>query len=86
MPFSRQDGNFNVTSVPQLSTRGAEMTQEQKVLYDTEAGLIAELNKQAEALIQQGQLLSKEQEMVIHLRDAMLQLQPQHRVSYEAVA
>jgi hypothetical protein len=52
------------------------MTQEQKVLYDTEAELIAELNKQAEALAQQVGLLSKEQEMIVHLRNAMLQLQP----------
>jgi hypothetical protein len=62
------------------------MTQEQKVLYDTEAELIAELNKQAEALAQQVGLLSKEQEMIVHLRNAMLQLQPEHRVSHEAAA
>jgi hypothetical protein len=62
------------------------MTQEQKVLYDTEAELIAELNKQAEALAQPGKLLSKEQEMIVQLRNAMLQLQPEHRVSYEATA
>jgi hypothetical protein len=29
------------------------MTQEQKALYDTEAELIAELNKQTEALVHQ---------------------------------
>ena len=62
------------------------MTQEQKVLYDTEAELIAELNKQAEALAQPGKLLSKEQVMIVQLRNAMLQLQPEHRVSYEATA
>jgi hypothetical protein len=53
------------------------MTQEQKALYDTEAALIVELNKQAEALAQQTGLLSKEQEMIVHLRNAMLQLQPE---------
>jgi hypothetical protein len=52
------------------------MTQEQKALYDTEAALISELNKQAEALAQQAGLLSKEQETIVHLRNAMLQLQP----------
>ena len=62
------------------------MTQEQKVLYDTEAALIVELNKQAEALVQQAGLLSKEQEMIVQLRNAMLQLQPAHRVSLEAIA
>jgi hypothetical protein len=62
------------------------MTQEQKVLYDTEAALIVELNKQAEALVQQAGLLSKEQEMIVQLRNAMLQLQPAHRVSPEAIA
>jgi hypothetical protein len=62
------------------------MTQEQKVLYDTEAELIAELNKQAEALAQPGKLLSKEQVMIVQLRNAMLQLQPEHRVSHEATA
>jgi hypothetical protein len=62
------------------------MTQEQKALYDTEAELIAELNKQAEALAQPGKLLSKEQEMIVQLRNAMLQLQPEHRVSHEAIA
>jgi hypothetical protein len=62
------------------------MTQEQKVLYDTEAELIAELNKQAEALAQPGKLLSREQVMIVQLRNAMLQLQPEHRMSHEATA
>ncbi len=62
------------------------MTQKQKVLYDTEAELIAELNKQAEALAQPGKLLSKEHEMIVQLRNAMLQLQPEHRVNHEATA
>jgi hypothetical protein len=53
------------------------MTQEQKALYDTEAALISELNKQVEVLAQQAGLLSKEQEMIVHLRDAVLQLQPE---------
>jgi hypothetical protein len=54
------------------------MTQQQKALYDTEAALISELNKQAEALEQQVELLLKKRDTIVHLRDAMLGLQPEH--------